>query len=262
MKPNSPEAIASAWNYLCPTYSDDLAQLSKRKGLAAIELAAIRQELGGSKRLRILDAGYGPGWHGIELALDSHQLAMTDLSPEMLEKTRDPTAAANFQGRVVIRRDDIRNLPLETASLDAVVSCGTVISDCGDADAALGEFSRLLKANGLAMFSVRNLWASLNGQAESTSFSDVKHWIESGRRFIRQSHQAFDWALFTVQGLRAACLGAKMELQRTYPVGVVGAPEDDKDIPSYVQFHIDMADRPAALARAHELFAVAKPLQR
>ncbi len=256
--PNSPEAIAGAWDHLCHSYSDDLARASKRKGLAAIELAAIRLELGNRKGLRILDAGCGPGWHGIELALDGHQLVMSDLSPEMLEKTRAAAAAVNVQKPVVIRQEDIRNLPLETASLDAVVSCGTVVSDCGDADAALSEFSRLLKVNGLAMFSVRNLWDSLDSQTSNTDFDEMKHWIESGRRLIRQGHQAFDWLLFTAQGLRAACLDATMELQRVYPVGVVTPPEDDKDIPPYVQLHIDMPDHGPALARAHELFAVAR----
>ena len=157
MKPNSPEAIASAWNHLCPSYSDDLAQVSKRKGLAAIELAAVRRELGGREGLRILDAGCGPGWHGIELARDGHQLVMVDLSAKMLDRACAGDEAVDVQVRIVIYQNDILNLPLESASFDAIVSCGTVVSDCGDADAALGEFSRLLKDNGTAMFSVRNL---------------------------------------------------------------------------------------------------------
>ncbi len=257
-KPNSARAIAAAWDELCDEYASSLTNLGKRKSLAAVELAAIKQELGTRQDLRILDAGCGPGWHGIELARDGHQLVMTDLSPKMLQRARTAAEAVDVQDRIIIYQNDIRDLPLESASFDAIVSCGTVLSDCGDADAALGEFSRLLKDNGLAMFSVRNLWASMTSQAESPGFGEVKHWIESGRRLIRQGHQAFDWALFTVQGLRAACLEAKMELQSTYPVGVVGPGEDDKDIPPYVQFHIDMADYPAALARAHELFAVAR----
>ncbi|NIA07689.1 MAG: hypothetical protein GWP14_08685 [Actinobacteria bacterium] len=49
-----------------------------------------------------------------------------------------------------------------------------------------------------------------------------------------------------------------MELQRVYPVGAVAPPQNDKDIPSYVQLHIDLVDQDGTLTKSHELFAVAK----
>ena len=257
-RPNSPEAIAAAWNRLCETYADDLANLSKRKALAAIELAAIRKELGSRKRLRILDAGCGPGWHGVELARDGHHVVMADLSTEMLEKVRTAVEVARVQDRITTCRGDIRSLNLEPNSFDAIISCGTVLSDCGDADAALGEFSRLLKIGGLALFSVRNLLAFLDQDRKKTAPGHLQQWIASGRRVIPQGHQAFDWVLFTVNGLRAACTASQMELRRVYPVGVSAPPQDDKDIPSYVQRHIARVDEGSALTEAHELFAVAK----
>ena len=258
MKPNSPEAIAAAWDQLCDTYNSDLEDLKKRKALAAVELAVIRQELGSQRRLRILDAGCGPGWHGLELARDGHRLVMADLSSKMLETTEAAAETANVQGRVTILQADIRNLALQLASYDAIISCGTVVSDCGDSDAALAQFAKLLKSGGIALFSVRNLWASLDCRYRDADPDHVQQWIASGRRVIPQGHKAFDWECFTVHGLRDACSSAQMELQRVYPVAVFAPPQDDKDVSSYVRFHIDMADQTFALARAHELFAVAK----
>ena len=258
MKPNSPQAIATAWDRLCDTYAEDLEDLAKRRALAAVELAVIRNELGNRRGLRILDAGCGPGWHGVELARDSHHVVMADLSAKMLEKSRAATETAKVQGRITICQGDIRSLALESNSFDAIISCGTVVSDCGDADAALGHFSRLLKAGGLALFSVRNLLAFLDQKCKNVEPDHLQKWDASGRRVIRRGHPAFDWAFFTVEGIRDACLSAQMELQRTYPVGAVAPPQDDKDIPSHVQFHIDRVDEDSALTKAHELFTVAK----
>ena len=59
MEPNTPQAIAAAWDHLCDTYADDLEDLGGRKALAALELAAIRDELGCLGTVRILAAGCG-----------------------------------------------------------------------------------------------------------------------------------------------------------------------------------------------------------
>ena len=256
--PNSSQAIAAAWDRLCDTYIQDLADLNKRKALAAVELAVIRKELGSRKGLHILDAGCGPGWHGLELARDGHQLVMTDLSSRMLKKVRAAAENASVQDRVTICQADIRSLTLQPNSFDAIISCGTVVSDCGDPDAALREFSSLLKDSGIVVFSVRNLWASLDSQCRNSNSDDIRQWIESGRRLVPQGHEAFDWTFFTVQGLRDACSAAQMQLQRVYPVGAVTPTQDDTDIPSYVQLHIERVDEDGALTGAHELFAVAK----
>ena len=67
-QPNSPQVIARAWDQLCDSYIADLADIDRRKALAAIELAAIRQELTPRRNLAIFDAGCGPGFHSLQLA--------------------------------------------------------------------------------------------------------------------------------------------------------------------------------------------------
>lgn len=256
LQPNTPQAIAAAWDNLCGSYTQDLDDLAKRKALAAVELAAIRRELADCKGLRILDAGCGPGFHGIQLALDGHSLLMVDLSAKMLDRARTAAQAANIQDRITFCQDDIRNLSQVSDSFDAIISCGTAVSDCGDPDAALSEFSRLLKNTGIALFSARNLLASLDSQNSNASLTQAQHWTQSGRRLIPQGHQAFDWTLFTPHGLKIACRSAGLQLQRIYPVAILPPPQDEKTLPSYVQFHLTLADHGPALAKAHELLPV------
>ena len=243
--PNSREAIAAAWERLCDEYAADLTRPNKRGGLAAIELAAIRKELAGRVGLRILDAGCGPGRHGVRLALDEHTVVMTDVSARMLEAAHAAAAEAGVSEKVTVVEDDIRESALESGSFDAIISCGTVVSDCGDPAAAISELARLLKDGGLALFSVRNLREWPNGS-------------EPARKLVPQGHQAFDWVFISPQGLKASCRDAGMVLERIYPVGVVDPPEEEEGIESYVQFHIDLLGDSPALSTAHELFATAR----
>jgi SAM-dependent methyltransferase len=246
LAPNGTEAIAAAWDRLCGEYSGQLADLAKRKALAAVELAAIREELPACKALRVLDAGCGPAWHGVQLALDGHQVVMTDASSKMLAKARSSVDAAHLTERVVIRREDIRASSLEPASIDAVVSCGTVVSDCGNADAALSEFGRLLRFGGMAVFSVRNLAALPGRPGPAADVGEPPSHTEVGRHIVPQGHEAFDWAFFTAEGLKS------------YPVGVVAPPADDAGVPGYVQLHLELRDDAEALGQARELLAVAQ----
>lgn len=257
VKPNSAEAIAAAWDRQFEAYAHDLTQVTGRKCLAAIEAAAIRRELAGRRCLRLLDAACGPGAHGIALAREGHRVTLADLSEKMLEHA----GAAGVGEAIEIVRCDIRETGMKASSFDAIVSGATALSDCGDTDAALPEFSRLLAPGGLAMFSVRNLWAALDWWARYCDPEDVRGWIAAGRRTIPQGHQAFDWTFFTRDGVRKACRDAGLELVRVYPVGMLRPPESDQGLSAYVTLHLDLADEPAALARAQELFAVTQPSQ-
>ena len=256
--PNSARAISRAWDGQANSYAHGLAQPTGRKCLAAIELAVIRQELAGRGSARILDAGCGPGKHAAALADDGHEVTLVDLSSRMLAKARATVIAAGVGERVTEHQVDLRETGLPDASFDAVIACATVVSDCGDADAALVEFARLLRPGGLAFLSTRNLWVSVDWWGAYCEPHEIEAWIRAGRRLIPQGHQAFDWTFFTPAGLRDACHDAGLTLEHVYPVGMIGAPRDDDGIDAQIPFHLDMVDDPAALARAQELFAVAR----
>ncbi len=244
LKVNSREAIAGAWDGLCEEYVADNARPGKRGALAAVELAVIRKELANARGLRILDAGWGPGRHGINLALDGQDAVMTDISPRMLEAARASAVKAGVEDTVSIIEDDIRDSELESSSFDAIVSCGTVVSDCGDPDAALSEFARLLKECGVALFSVRNL-------------TDPVGCESLGRRVVPQGHRAFDWVFFTADGAKRACASAGLTAERVYPVGAAEPPGSKDKTEPYVGLHMRLAEDPRALSLATELFVVA-----
>jgi len=257
-KVNSARAIAAAWDRQCEAYVHDLGQVTGRKCLAAVERGAIERELGDREGVRVLDAACGPGAHGIALARAGHRVTLADLSARMLERARVDAAEAGVGEAIEIVRCDIRDTGLEEASFDVIVSGATAVSDCGDTSAAIVEFGRLLAPGGLAMFSVRNLWAALDWWARYCDPADVRGWIEAGRRTIPQGHEAFDWTFFTREGLREVCREAGMELVHVYPVGMLRPPESEQGLGAYVSLHLDLVDDASAIARAQEIFAAAK----
>ena len=119
MKVNSPEAIAAAWDRLCDTYADDLADLAKRKALAAVELAVIRKELNGRDGLCILDAGCGTGQLSIPLITSGHSVVGVDVSEVMLNIARGKlTPGTNARFEV----GDVRWLKYPDNTFDAMVA--------------------------------------------------------------------------------------------------------------------------------------------
>ena len=183
-------------------------------------------------------------------------MTLADLSEKMLERAREDAGGAGVGEAVEIVRCDIRDTGMAAASFEGIVSGATAVSDCGGTDAALVEFGRLLAPGGLAMFSVRNLWAALDWWGRTCDPGEVRCWIKAGRRTIPQGHEAFDWTFFTREGLREACRDAGMELVRVYPVGMLRPPENEEGLRAYVSLHVDMVDDASALARAQEVLAV------
>lgn len=106
---------------------------------------------------RILDAGTGTGHAARALAeryKDSHVVAL-DIALGMLRLTA--TAEPWWRrfipdGRRSAVCADIENLPLQTASMDLVWS-NLAIQWCNDLDQAFGEMARVLRPEGLLMFS-------------------------------------------------------------------------------------------------------------
>lgn len=104
---------------------------------------------------RILDAGCGTG-HGIKALMThfkgAHGIAL-DLAEGMLARTRAQFPSYRFwQKAPQLLCADIEALPLPTSSVDLVWS-NLAVQWCNDLDAALQAFRRVLKPNGLLMFS-------------------------------------------------------------------------------------------------------------
>lgn len=104
----------------------------------------------------ILDAGAGTGHaaHALAARYPGTHVVALDLAPGMLQqaKTREPwwrNLIRQPQGLVC---GDIEQLPLATASMDMIWS-SLALQWCNDLDAAFSGMARVLRADGLLMFS-------------------------------------------------------------------------------------------------------------
>ena len=208
---NSREAIRAAWDSRVDDYAGVLSEGGNRALAAFSELAAFEKHLPGVANLDILDAGCGPGFHGSRLLAKGHRVTIADASPEMLKRAKQ-SVPKEALSRAWFLEADIRDLAsLPDTRFDAVVSGGTVISDCGNPEAAVAEISRVLRPKGVFGFFVRNL--------DGPQQQGTRH------KVIRGGGPGFDWWFFSPASVREICIGAGLVCQQTYPALI------DPDVP-------------------------------
>jgi SAM-dependent methyltransferase len=249
---NSPAAIQQAWDRLTADYTQHTGPVGRRAPLARIELSVILREVYAGRVHEILDAGGGGGYHAVKLAAAGHNVTIVDLSAEMLAVARQRVAQANLKERVECIQGDIRRMDrIPDAAFDVVVACGTVVSDCGDPSAALGEFARVLRPSGKTCVSLRTP-RSLDPDGERDSGP-----AEPG---VVRGHHAFDWHLFDHAGAERVFVEAGLTPFCAVPVGCETPPQTDnrRIMAAYVRKHLDLTDDAEALENAVELMMVAQ----
>ncbi|HEY7923686.1 MAG: arsenite methyltransferase [Burkholderiales bacterium] len=131
----------------------DLAGVPKEADLGlgcGVPLGHLKLEAGET----VVDLGSGPG---LDALLAAQQVGSTgrvigvDMTPEMLERARG-TAAKVGATNVDFRQGRLEQLPVETASVDAVTS-NCVINLVPDKAAVFGEIARVLKPGGRVVVS-------------------------------------------------------------------------------------------------------------
>ncbi|MBN1435749.1 MAG: class I SAM-dependent methyltransferase [Sedimentisphaerales bacterium] len=243
MKPitNSTQAIRAAWDTRVEDYVAMLSDPSNRGLAAAIELAAFQKHLPSLSNQVILDAGCGPGFHGRHLLCQGHNVTFVDVSPAMLDRARRLTPQSH-KSHAFFLQADIRNLaPISDEYFDAIISGGTVISDCGNPQAALAEVSRVLKPNGIFGFSVRNL----NGPQQT----DPKHPI------LPAAGPGFDWHFFSPESIIELCMQSNLRCQRFYPV--LMEPPVDGPVENAVKRHLSAKETEQWQSKSWEMFVIA-----
>jgi ubiquinone/menaquinone biosynthesis C-methylase UbiE len=99
----------------------------------------------GSKPLKLLDVGTGPGSISVLLAVMGHEVTAVDLSEVMLRLARKNADSCGVE--VDLRKGDAEKLTFNDNTFDAVVN-RWVLWTVTDPNAALGEWSRVLKPGG------------------------------------------------------------------------------------------------------------------
>lgn len=109
-----------------------------------------------SRRLEnALDLGCGTGIFTKLLAAHSNRVVGIDIAPGLLAKAR---ANCVKHGNIELLECSATALPFASCQFDAVVSFGETISHVRDYRQAFAEVCRVLRPNGLFLFSVINKW--------------------------------------------------------------------------------------------------------
>jgi ubiquinone/menaquinone biosynthesis C-methylase UbiE len=114
---------------------------------------------------KVLDLGCGTGWQAIPLLARGFDVTCVDLSRALLRVARskaeslvDSRRPGNRTGPITFLHNDIRELPLASATFDAVYSLGSVLSHLEDPLPALHEMHRVLKNGGRVILEFENLY--------------------------------------------------------------------------------------------------------
>jgi 2-polyprenyl-3-methyl-5-hydroxy-6-metoxy-1,4-benzoquinol methylase len=142
------ESTLDLWNRAADRYSGE-----KENGsdiCTSIYLPIIDRWIGDIQDRRILDAGCGDGWYAERLAQKGGFVTGIDGSPEMIRIA----CLKNTHPRVTYRIMDLtKPLALESSSVDIIIA-NMVLMDIPAIDLCLAEFSRILKPDGIFIFSI------------------------------------------------------------------------------------------------------------
>ncbi len=127
--------------------------------LAALEDAHIRQVVGKTAGLNVLDLGCGTGRHTAWLASAGASVTGVDFSPAMLAQARVKTAGADVRFLI---HDLHEPLPLPDGTFDLVVS-GLVLEHLSDLGRFFAEAHRVLRSHGRAVVSAMHPAMFLRG---------------------------------------------------------------------------------------------------
>lgn len=163
--------------------------------------AALTERLGELLHLtpdaRVLDVAAGRGASALVLARRfGCAVVGVDLGAENLARARADAANSPFAGQLTFLTGDAERLPVDDASVDAVV-CECAFCTFPDKSAAAREFARVLKPGGRV-----GLSDITRAPGPAEEFSDLMSWIsclsgamsagEYGRWLIREGFTALD----------------------------------------------------------------------
>lgn len=141
------DRIRNGWNVSAKGYTN-VVKSDLERGPDSPWIKLILERAPRAGRLKILDAGSGPGAFAIALSKAGHDVTGADLSPEMAAEARRNAAEAGSDAKFEVMDLDRPSFPDE--SFDMIVS-RDVVWTLGDPEGAYRSWRRLLVPGGVAV---------------------------------------------------------------------------------------------------------------
>jgi len=137
----------------------------------------------------VMDLGCGTGKWGLKLLKAGYATTFSDLSPKMLEEVQkklDTWAAtpdlAGKAARATVQQADAVDLrAFPEGHFELITAMGDVVSICSDAGRCLSEVHRLLKPEGVFVFTVDNHLAAIEHFIDSGNLEALAVFVKTGR---------------------------------------------------------------------------------
>lgn len=146
------------------------------------------------KNAVILDAGGGTGIWAVELARMGYRVVLTDISPGMLDQARQKMTSLGLSDLVEIKVADIRSMPdFADEQFGMVVCQGDPLSYCGDHQAAVREFARVVRTGGTVLASVDNRAKAVGWIRDTSELESVCRLLETGQVVMWNEREEFQY---------------------------------------------------------------------
>jgi len=178
---NSPGQPESALDSTQLAAQEQFSRQSQRYGRGHIleNVADVDEAIGFlslTQRARVLDVACGAGHTGLRLAELGHSVTCADLSPAMLERTREGAAARN--ARIETKQHAAESMPYPDGTFD-LVTCRVAPHHFSSPGQFVGEVARVLRAGG---------WFLLIDGTVPDNDADAGEWLNRVEKLRDPSH--------------------------------------------------------------------------
>lgn len=174
------DRVKNIFNQLASVYENtvDTASLYNSEYERPSMLEQLPQDL---QNMNVLDAGCAAGWYTHQLVMRGANVVATDLSPEMVSSSKRRVG----DKATILCLDLEEKLPFEDNSFDYIISSLTLhyIKDWSN---TFSEFKRILKPNGILLFSIHHPFSDIKLLQDYSYFMTeliIDKWNKEGRSY-------------------------------------------------------------------------------